>query len=186
MSYSYLSTSFYIIYFPFFTLLHHCLNSFRALAEESALIWETWIRFWRSMARFPISQSSPYWWNEVEEDSDLVCQPGVGWVEINDTLREKGLWQVLYYSMRVVPDLSGIGIPLFFPVRSLRFNTVFLLYKAPRLTLRLPLLLVEWSVMGALEVREVDFFVLRPCSIFTLANAVRFVSCSLSVNGVLK
>jgi FAD/FMN-containing dehydrogenase len=31
------------------------------------------------------------------EDSDLVCQPGVGWMEINETLKEK-------------------GIPLFFPV----------------------------------------------------------------------
>lgn len=34
-----------------------------------------------------------------EEDSDLVCQPGIGWVEINETLKEK-------------------GIPLFFPVRA--------------------------------------------------------------------
>ncbi|KAH9057494.1 FAD-binding domain-containing protein [Lactarius vividus] len=34
-----------------------------------------------------------------EEDSDLVCQPGVGWMEINQTLKEK-------------------GIPLFFPVRA--------------------------------------------------------------------
>lgn len=34
-----------------------------------------------------------------EEDSDLVCQPGVGWMEINETLKEK-------------------GIPLFFPVRT--------------------------------------------------------------------
>lgn len=33
-----------------------------------------------------------------EEDSDLVCQPGVGWMEINETLKAK-------------------GIPLFFPVR---------------------------------------------------------------------
>ena len=33
-----------------------------------------------------------------EEDSDLVCQPGAGWMEINETLKEK-------------------GIPLFFPVR---------------------------------------------------------------------
>ncbi|KAK7031045.1 D-lactate ferricytochrome c oxidoreductase [Paramarasmius palmivorus] len=32
-----------------------------------------------------------------EADSDLVCQPGVGWMEINDALREK-------------------GIPLFFPI----------------------------------------------------------------------
>ncbi|KAF9037791.1 hypothetical protein BDZ89DRAFT_1061376 [Hymenopellis radicata] len=32
-----------------------------------------------------------------EADSDLVCQPGVGWVEVNDTLKEK-------------------GIPLFFPL----------------------------------------------------------------------
>ncbi|KAH8992583.1 FAD-linked oxidase-like protein [Lactarius hatsudake] len=32
-----------------------------------------------------------------EEDSDLVCQPGVGWMEINRTLKEK-------------------GIPLFFPI----------------------------------------------------------------------
>ena len=35
----------------------------------------------------------------AEEDSDLVCQPGVGWMEINQTLKEK-------------------GIPLFFPVRA--------------------------------------------------------------------
>ncbi|KAJ4480161.1 FAD-binding domain-containing protein [Lentinula aciculospora] len=35
-----------------------------------------------------------------EADSDLVCQPGVGWVEINDTLREKGKPR----------------IPLFFPI----------------------------------------------------------------------
>jgi D-lactate dehydrogenase (cytochrome) len=34
-----------------------------------------------------------------EEDSDLVCQPGVGWMEINETLKDK-------------------GIPLFFPVRA--------------------------------------------------------------------
>ncbi|KAI9443653.1 hypothetical protein H4582DRAFT_2072658 [Lactarius indigo] len=32
-----------------------------------------------------------------EEDSDLICQPGVGWMEINQTLKEK-------------------GIPLFFPL----------------------------------------------------------------------
>jgi len=32
-----------------------------------------------------------------EEDSDLVCQPGVGWMEINEILKEK-------------------GIPLFFPL----------------------------------------------------------------------
>jgi FAD/FMN-containing dehydrogenase len=36
----------------------------------------------------------------LEEDSDLVCQPGVGWTEINETLKEK-------------------GIPLFFPVRAI-------------------------------------------------------------------
>ena len=34
----------------------------------------------------------------LEADSDLVCQPGIGWVDINETLKEK-------------------GIPLFFPVR---------------------------------------------------------------------
>jgi D-lactate dehydrogenase (cytochrome) len=33
----------------------------------------------------------------LEADSDLVCQPGVGWVDINETLKDK-------------------GIPLFFPV----------------------------------------------------------------------
>ncbi|KAF5349775.1 hypothetical protein D9758_010226 [Tetrapyrgos nigripes] len=33
----------------------------------------------------------------AKSDSDLVCQPGIGWVEINDTLKEK-------------------GIPLFFPI----------------------------------------------------------------------
>ncbi|KIM37222.1 hypothetical protein M413DRAFT_77359 [Hebeloma cylindrosporum] len=32
-----------------------------------------------------------------EADSDLVCQPGIGWVDINETLKEK-------------------GIPLFFPI----------------------------------------------------------------------
>lgn len=33
----------------------------------------------------------------TEEDSDLVCQPGARWMDINETLKEK-------------------GIPLFFPV----------------------------------------------------------------------
>jgi len=26
----------------------------------------------------------------TEADSDLVCQPGIGWMEINETLRQKG------------------------------------------------------------------------------------------------
>ena len=34
-----------------------------------------------------------------EEDSDLICQSGIGWMEINEALKEK-------------------GIPLFFPVRA--------------------------------------------------------------------
>ena len=34
----------------------------------------------------------------LAEDSDLVCQPAVGWMEINETLKD-------------------MGIPLFFPVR---------------------------------------------------------------------
>ncbi|KAJ3712152.1 FAD-linked oxidase-like protein [Lentinula raphanica] len=40
-----------------------------------------------------------------EADSDLVCQPGVGWVEINDTLR---------YSLHA--SNLNLGIPLFFPI----------------------------------------------------------------------
>jgi len=35
--------------------------------------------------------------SRIEADSDLVCQPGVGWVDINETLKDS-------------------GIPLFFPV----------------------------------------------------------------------
>ncbi|KAI9430533.1 FAD-binding domain-containing protein [Lactarius indigo] len=35
--------------------------------------------------------------SSLKEDSDLVCQPGVGWMEINQTLKER-------------------GIPLFFPI----------------------------------------------------------------------
>jgi hypothetical protein len=27
---------------------------------------------------------------KIEADSDLVCQPGVGWMEINETLQKKG------------------------------------------------------------------------------------------------
>lgn len=28
--------------------------------------------------------------SNLEADSDLVCQPGVGWMEINETLQQKG------------------------------------------------------------------------------------------------
>jgi len=26
----------------------------------------------------------------LEADSDLVCQPGAGWMDINDTLKQEG------------------------------------------------------------------------------------------------
>ncbi|KAF8960557.1 hypothetical protein BDZ97DRAFT_1833403, partial [Flammula alnicola] len=29
-----------------------------------------------------------------EADSDLVCQPGARWMDINETLKEKGMWPV--------------------------------------------------------------------------------------------
>lgn len=41
-----------------------------------------------------------------EEDSDLVCQPGAKWMDINETLKEK-------------------GIPLFFPVNFLTLICLF-------------------------------------------------------------
>lgn len=28
--------------------------------------------------------------SKIEADSDLVCQPGVGWMEINEILQQKG------------------------------------------------------------------------------------------------
>ena len=47
----------------------------------------------------------------AEEDSDLVCQPGVGWMDINAELKRR-------------------GIPLFFPVRP-PFSPLSPLYPAP-------------------------------------------------------
>jgi hypothetical protein len=66
--------------------------------EEYVLTCPKWIRLSQSMVC--LSSVSPVFSAQVfskVEDSDLVCQPGVGWVEINETLKEK-------------------GIPLFFPV----------------------------------------------------------------------
>lgn len=28
--------------------------------------------------------------HETEQDSDIVCQSGVGWMEVNETLQKKG------------------------------------------------------------------------------------------------
>lgn len=55
-----------------------------------------------------------------EADSDLVCQPGAKWMDINDNLKEKGRW--LYFPAPGDGNLITVtlGIPLFFPV-SLRF-----------------------------------------------------------------
>lgn len=27
---------------------------------------------------------------EIEQDADVVCQPGVGWMQLNETLQNKG------------------------------------------------------------------------------------------------
>ena len=48
----------------------------------------------------------------AEEDSDLVCQPGIGWMEINQTLEEK-------------------GIRLFFPVRAQELNACLFTRPSP-------------------------------------------------------
>ena len=62
-----------------------------------------WIKLSLSMVRPTLRSASPVVdlrkYVPPEEDSDLVCQPGIGWAEINETLKEK-------------------GIPLFFPVRA--------------------------------------------------------------------
>ena len=71
-----------------------------------------------------------------EEDSDLVCQPGARWMDINETLKEK-------------------GIPLFFPVKfllSYAYVIKTLLTLVSRSIPHLELLLEACLVQGALEV----------------------------------
>jgi hypothetical protein len=51
----------------------------------------------------------------LEADADLVCQPGVGWMTINETLRSKG--QFLYVIFLTLCQQVRPGIPLFFPVQ---------------------------------------------------------------------
>lgn len=51
----------------------------------------------------------------AEADSDIVCQPGVRWMDINDVLKEKGMG----LNGRCGNDTDVyeiLGIPLFFPV----------------------------------------------------------------------
>ncbi|EPQ50481.1 hypothetical protein GLOTRDRAFT_82265 [Gloeophyllum trabeum ATCC 11539] len=43
-----------------------------------------------------------------EEDSDLVCQPGAGWMDINDTLKEKGLQ--LFFPLDPAPSATIGGM----------------------------------------------------------------------------
>jgi len=51
----------------------------------------------------------------IEKDSDAVCQPGVGWMELNEKLKDQGQ----YRPLMCVSNSNTIttGIPLFFPVR---------------------------------------------------------------------
>jgi len=50
---------------------------------------------------------------DSESNGDVVCQAGVGWMEINETLEEKGIFESPF-----IADASDLilGIPLFFPV----------------------------------------------------------------------
>jgi FAD/FMN-containing dehydrogenase len=52
----------------------------------------------------------------LEADLDLVCQPGARWMDINDTLKEKGMPFAIapVYIRLIFPDIVVIGIPLFF------------------------------------------------------------------------
>ena len=51
----------------------------------------------------------------AEADGDLVCEAGVRWVDVNDTLKAKGA----HILCKIAPSalIISIGIPLFFPVR---------------------------------------------------------------------
>jgi len=55
---------------------------------------------WRFMVRTLLDRLSLILINLTEADSDLVCQAGARWMDINEMLKEK-------------------GIPLFFPVSNL-------------------------------------------------------------------
>lgn len=46
----------------------------------------------------------------AEEDSDLVCQPGIGWMDINAELKRRGI--PLFFPVRLSPPLRPP--PLFF------------------------------------------------------------------------
>jgi len=51
----------------------------------------------------------------IEKDSDAVCQPGVGWMELNEKLKDQGQSRLLMCVSRSNTIITGI--PLFFPVR---------------------------------------------------------------------
>ena len=71
----------------------------------------------------------------LEADSDLVCQPGARWVDINDTLKKKGTEITIYEYLCV--DLSWLGIPLFFPVRLFGSRFTSVVYACSSLILHL-------------------------------------------------
>jgi D-lactate dehydrogenase (cytochrome) len=84
-----------------------------------------------------------------------VCQPGVGWTEINETLKEK-------------------GIPLFFPVRGK--PDAVLVFNARHSSIRVPRrLLVACLARAAPEVSAI--LTVLPHSLISpsaIANAVRY------------
>ena len=67
-------------------------NSIKPAASASTS--RVWTRFWSSMVRSNFIGESFTTLNDSlviqEDDSDVVCQPGVGWVELNETLKRKG------------------------------------------------------------------------------------------------
>lgn len=40
--------------------------------------------------------------HKAEQDSDLVCQSGVGWMEINEALQKKGAYSFLLFGTRLI------------------------------------------------------------------------------------
>ena len=75
------------------------LTRIRANMAAYVLMYREWTRSWRYTVRLVIFVWSRYLTTMTAADADVVVQPGVGWMALNEELRDQ-------------------GIPLFFPVRA--------------------------------------------------------------------
>lgn len=91
--------------------------------EESVSTFRIWIVFWKfTVCDGAENTRCSYVTHQyVEADSDLVCQPGAGWVDINEMLKKKGARNKQFVLEIIAKDVLRTRNTAFLPCM-LQFN----------------------------------------------------------------